>query len=67
MSQEPEDCRQVNSMDLVIDLYKKDVDRSLLVESLRLTLRQRFERFERFMAGVFELQKAGQKARGEYK
>lgn len=50
-------------VDPVIESYKKDVDRSLLREALRLTPRQRFERFERMMATVFELQQAGKTLR----
>jgi hypothetical protein len=50
-------------VDPVIEVYKKDVDCSLLREALLLTPRQRFERFERMMASIFELQRAGEKMR----
>jgi hypothetical protein len=49
--------------DPVIEAYKKDVDRTLLRENLRLTVQQRFEKFERFMECVYELREAGRKAR----
>jgi hypothetical protein len=49
--------------DPVIEAYKKDVDRSLLRENLKLTVQERFEKFERFMEYVYEMQAAGRKAR----
>ncbi|MBI1917889.1 MAG: hypothetical protein HYS12_24605 [Planctomycetes bacterium] len=49
--------------DPVIETYKQDVDRSLLRENLKLTVAQRFEKFERFMEYVYELREAGRKAR----
>ncbi len=39
--------------DPVIEAYKKDVDRTLLRENLKLTVQQRFQRFESFMDGVY--------------
>lgn len=44
-------------MDPVVEAYKKDVDRTLLIENLRLTTQQRSERFKAFMRLCFELQK----------
>jgi hypothetical protein len=44
--------------DPVIDFYKRDVDRTLLRENLKLTPAQRIEKFERAMKTIFELQKA---------
>ena len=49
--------------DPVIEAYKKDVDRTLLRENLKLTIQQRFDKFERVMEYVRELQKAGRRAR----
>ena len=51
--------------DPVIEVYKKDVDRTLLRENLKLTVQERFEKFERFMEYVNELREAGRKARRE--
>jgi hypothetical protein len=48
--------------DPVIEAYKKDVDRTLLRENLKLTVQERFEKFERFMEYVSELRAAGQRA-----
>ncbi len=48
--------------DPVIEAYKKDVDRTLLRENLKLTVEERFRKFERFMEYVSELRKAGQRS-----
>ena len=47
----------------VVDLYKKDVDRTLLQENLKLTVDQRFRNFKRTMLLFEELRRAGQAAR----
>jgi hypothetical protein len=49
--------------DPVLEAYKKDVDRTLLRENLKLSVDERFQKFERFMEYVQELQKAGRRAR----
>jgi len=49
----------------VIEFYKKDVDRTLLRENLKLTADERFRKFDRFMRAVAELRRAGQRSRGE--
>ena len=49
--------------DPVIEAYKKDVDRTLLRQNLKLSVDERFRQFERFMASVEELREAGRKAR----
>ena len=49
--------------DPVIEAYKKDVDRTLLREKLKLTVQQRFEKFERFLEYVQELPEAGRRLR----
>jgi len=35
-----------SSIDDIIELYKKDVDRTLIREKLRLTVAERFERWQ---------------------
>ena len=52
-------------LDPVIEAYKKDVDRTLLIENLKLTPAQRAKKFEDFMRFITEIQRAGQKMRGE--
>lgn len=46
-------------VDPVIKVYKKDVDRGLLRENLKLTVQQRFDKFIAFMEFAEELRKAG--------
>ena len=50
-------------VDPVIEAYKKDIDRTLLRENLKLTVDQRFQKFESFMEWAKELGEAGRKAR----
>ena len=49
--------------DPVIEAYKKDVDRTLLRENLKLTVTQRFEKHERVFEYAKELREAGRRAR----
>ena len=59
------DLAPPDAVDPVIELYKKDVDRSLLRENLRLTPEERARKlvtFARFAAGLAE---AGRRARAE--
>ena len=46
-------------MDEIIELYMRDVDRTLLRENLKLTPTQRFEQFMSMQKFVEEMQKAG--------
>jgi hypothetical protein len=52
-------------VDPVIEAYKKDVDRTLLRENLKLTVQQRFEKLESFVEFARELHEAGKRHRGE--
>ena len=45
--------------DPVIEAYLKDVDRGLIREALKLSVAERFARFERLMKGAYELRRAG--------
>ena len=49
--------------DPVIEAYKKDVDRTLLRENLKLTVDQRFRQFESFMNYLYELRGAANRTR----
>jgi len=51
--------------DPVVEVYKKDVDRTLLLENLKLSVEERLLKFERFMKRIAELREAGRKARRE--
>lgn len=50
-------------VDPVIEAYKKDVDRTLLRENLKLTVQQRFEKFEEFAKFAHEVREAGRRFR----
>ena len=50
-------------VDPVIEAYKKDIDRSLLSENLKLTPTERIRRFQAFMDSVEGLKEAGVRAR----
>jgi hypothetical protein len=49
--------------DPVIEAYKKDVDRTLLRENLKLTVEERFQKFQSFAIFANELREAGRRAR----
>jgi hypothetical protein len=49
--------------DPVIEAYKKNVDRTLLRENLKLTVEERFLKFEQFWKYAQELREAGRKSR----
>jgi hypothetical protein len=48
--------------DPVIETYKKDVDRTLIRENLRLSVEERFEQLMRLQAFADELRRAGREA-----
>jgi len=60
---EPRQLAAADYLDPVIEAYKKDVDRTLLRENLKLSVDERFQKFERFMEYVSELREAGRRAR----
>ena len=51
-------------LDRVIESYKRDIDRSLLRENLRLTVEQRFKNLQQLQVFAAELQKAGRRGGG---
>jgi hypothetical protein len=50
--------------DAVVDAYKRDIDRSLLRENLKLTVEQRIQKLAAFLDLVGELRRAGRVLRG---
>jgi hypothetical protein len=48
--------------DPVIEAYKRGIDRTLVRESLRLSVEQRFERLTALQRFVEELRRAGRRA-----
>ena len=51
--------------DPVIEAYKKDVDRTLIRENLKLTVQQRIEQLMELQRFAVELQRAGRETFGE--
>lgn len=51
--------------DPVIEAYKNDVDRTLLLENLRLSVEQRSKKFENSMRLCFELRKNAKEMQGK--
>ena len=49
--------------DPVIEFYKKDVDRTLLRENLKLTVTERFEKLMALQRFAEEMRRAGREAR----
>jgi hypothetical protein len=49
--------------DPVLEVFKKDIDRTLLRENLKLSPEERLLKFESFAAYARELREAGQRAR----
>ena len=58
-----ERAKFASSIDEIIDLYKRDVDRTLLRENLKLTPTERLEKLERMLAFVEEARRAGREMR----
>jgi len=58
-----EELPPADYVDPVIEAYKKDVDRTLLREMLKLTPQQRSEKFASFMELAYEVQAAGERMR----
>ena len=52
-----------DSMDDVIEVYKRDIDRTLLRENLKLSVEERFRNLERLQRFAAELRRAGRAAR----
>jgi hypothetical protein len=49
--------------DAVIEAYKKDIDRTLIRENLRLTVTERFEKLMALQRFAEEMRRAGRDAR----
>ncbi len=49
--------------DPIIEIYKKDVDRTLIRENLKLTVEQRFLKLMKLQEFAEELQRAGKEAK----
>lgn len=62
MKDSAQDTKTPLQPDPVIEAYKKDIDRSLIRENLRLTVDQRFQQLMELQRFAEELQNAGRKA-----
>jgi hypothetical protein len=51
-------------LDPVIEEFKKDIDRTLLRENLKLTVEQRILKMQAAVRGLLELREAARRARG---
>jgi hypothetical protein len=60
-----EDTKCNPGPDPVIEYYKKDIDRTLIRENLRLTVEQRFEKLMRMIKFAEELRRAGREAKDQ--
>lgn len=54
--------REEFELDSIIEAYKRDVDRTLIRENLRLTVEQRFDALMRLQQFAEELKRAGRNA-----
>jgi len=61
----PVELTPADYIDPVIEVYKKDVDRTLLRENLKLTVEQRIRIAESFHRSIDELRRAGERLRRE--
>jgi len=48
--------------DAVIEVYKRDIDRTLLRENLKLTVEERFQKLDQLQRFAAELRRAGREA-----
>ena len=53
----------VSSIQTIIEIYKKDVDRTLIRENLKLTVEQRLLKLQNFQQFAIEIRAAGRKVR----
>jgi hypothetical protein len=56
------DKTEPSSIDDIIDLYKRDVDRTLIRENLKLAVQQRFENLMALQRFAEELRRSGKEA-----
>jgi hypothetical protein len=53
----------VDDLDPVVEAYKKDIDRTLIRENLKLTVEERFRKAMALMRFAEEMRRAGREAR----
>jgi hypothetical protein len=62
MKHPSEQLKPISDLDPVIEAYKKDIDRTLIRENLRLTVTERFQQLMKLQRFAEELRQAGRKA-----
>jgi len=65
MKDSEEKVQPEQSLDPVIEAYKKDIDITLIRENLRLTVDERFQQLMKLQQFAEDLRRAGRKARSE--
>jgi len=65
MKDSEEKVQPEQSLDPVIEAYKKDIDITLIRENLRLTVDERFQQLMKLQRFAEDLRRAGRKARSE--
>jgi len=65
MKDSEEKVQPEQSLDPVIEAYKKDFDITLIRENLRLTVDERFQQLMKLQQFAEDLRRAGRKARSE--
>lgn len=55
--------RPVDATTDLVEAFKKDIDRTLLIENLKLTPEQRTKKFLGFMQSIYEVREAGRRWR----
>ena len=58
-----DDLGPVDERDPVVEAYKKDIDRTLIRENLKLTVEERFRKAMALMRFAEEMRRAGREAR----
>ena len=61
MEHPSEQLKSISDLDPVIEAYKKDIDRTLIRENLRLTVTERFQQLMKLQRFAEELRQAGRK------
>ena len=61
MEHPSEQLKSISDLDPVIEAYKKDIDRTLIRENLRLTVTERFQQLMKLQRFDEELRQAGRK------
>ncbi len=56
--------RERDSIDAILDLYRRDVDRTMIRENLKRTVEERIEQLVELQKAAEELRRAGRAMRG---